>query len=505
MKLIEKLYFYILLIKLVFSDIYKLKKLPARIKTLHRALDSNKEYSFLENVYGNSYELNYYYATLYLGPQKTPQTFILDTGSPTTTSPCDKCKSCGKHLNKPYELNGESNIIKCYSEECNSLSSSCIENRCGFSISYSEGSSLAGFFNMQKVSFEIINKTPNITTKSFVIPIGCTTTETHLFKTQLADGIMGLNNGGKSFITLLYKNKIISRHLFTICFGQNDGYFSIGEIDTTYHKSKIEYVPIINEQTNFYININKITIGNKNISINKYRGFIDSGTTISYFPNEIYNIIKSEFNSICRNKTNCGDFKDISGIGYCGFFKSIKDKEKAIKEYWPDIIFYFEGYSYVLRAIDYYYDYSEDNKIGACLGFEGESTSRITLGGTFMHGHDIIFDKEKQRIGFALADCNRDNKNYDNKGINKNYKQNENLDENNFPNTPSDGKNFFNENIIKYIIIFFSIIFIFTILIIIILAIKKFLCKKKYHKQIDEIKKNNAHTIEVKSQNSSNI
>ena len=23
-----------------------------------------------------------------------------------------------------------------------------------------------------------------------------------------------------------------------------------------------------------------------------------------------------------------------------------------------------------------------------------------------MHGHDIIFDKEKQRIGFALADCN---------------------------------------------------------------------------------------------------
>ena len=86
--------------------------------------------------------------------------------------------------------------------------------------------------------------------------------------------------------------------VFSICFGQNDGYFSIGEIDKSYHKTEIEYVPIIKGETNFYININKIKVGNKDINIQHYRGFIDSGTTISYFPNEIYNSIVNEFNSI---------------------------------------------------------------------------------------------------------------------------------------------------------------------------------------------------------------
>ena len=122
-------------------------------------------------------------------------------------------------IHVPYELSEDSNIISCKSNNCDLVPSSlCKENKCSFQISYSEGSRLAGFFNMQEVYFEMIDKTPNITTKSFTIPIGCTTTETHLFTTQFADGIMGLNNNSKSFVSLLYHNKVISKNLFTICF-----------------------------------------------------------------------------------------------------------------------------------------------------------------------------------------------------------------------------------------------------------------------------------------------
>ena len=141
---------------------------------------------------------------------------------------------------------------------------------------------------MQEISFEnIIGKTPQLTNKSFVLPIGCTTTETHLFLTQLADGIMGLNNSGKSFISLLYNSKIISKNLFSICLAENDGYFSIGEIDTTFHEEEIKYTPYSRGESYFYININKIKRGDKTIDTKKYKVFIDSGTTITYFPKEI--------------------------------------------------------------------------------------------------------------------------------------------------------------------------------------------------------------------------
>ena len=496
----------LLSINLVFSEIYPLKKISTNIKTLHRKRRtlSGKEDSFLENVYGDSHNLYYYYATLYLGKKKIPQTYILDTGSPTTTSPCNKCRSCGKHINSPYELDNDSDIIKCYTDTCNLVPSSvCTDHKCGFSISYSEGSQLAGFFTMQEVYLEMINKNPNITTKSFKIPIGCTTKETHLFTTQLADGIMGLNNGGKSFVTLLFNQKIISKNLFTICFGQNDGYFSIGDIDTSFHNSNIEYVPLIPGESNFYVNLNQIRIGKEIIPVNNYRGFIDSGTTISYFPNEIYNSIINNFNSICNNipDKKCGKFKNVQGLGYCGFFKIKEDKQKALEEYWPNITLNFEGHNYTLRGIDYSYEYNDDKEEGACLGFEGERTSKITLGGTFMHNHDIIFDKDNQKIGFAAADCNRRKLK-----MNNNVNSNSKIDNTNEAvleekETDKHGKNFNFNNLVFYIILSFLLIIVLIIIFIFLKNLFKKIKNKNYHPQIDDTsqtQKEGKVTIEIK-------
>ena len=503
MKYIKKIPSFIILIFVISSinsELYHLKKIPSKLKSLHlsnhRLLYPENETSFLEQVYGDSYDLNYYYATLYLGEKETPQTFILDTGSPTTTSPCSKCTSCGKHLNKYYEFKDDSRIIKCSSDMCNYISSYCSNNQCSFSISYSEGSSLKGFFNLQDISFENLNMNPIISSKSYTLPIGCTTKETHLFVTQLADGIMGLNNSGRSFISILKRNNVISHDIFSICFGQSDGYFSIGDIDTKYHKTKIDYVPLIGGQNNYFIKLGNMKVGDEIISLSNYNGFIDSGTTISYFPTDIYNSIIKEFKSYCKKSGDlCGKFQDISGLGYCGIFKTKQDRQIALDNYWPNLTFFLEGTDYILTPNDYYFEYKDDGKVGACLGFEGERTSKITFGGTFMHGHDVIFDRDNQRIGFTVADCNRDEFKIDNKS--NSIIDNDDFIEDNYYDKNKDKFN----NVFLYGIIIIACILVIGLVILIYLVYKRKLrqSNSSYNEQVDEHKENkNDNIVEIK-------
>jgi hypothetical protein len=43
------------------------------------------------------------------------------------------------------------------------------------------------------------------------------------------------------------------------------------------------------------------------------------------------------------------------------------------------------------------------------LGFNLHSSDKIILGSNFIHGHDIIFDRNNKRLGFVPSDCSRGN------------------------------------------------------------------------------------------------
>ena len=402
--------FYILLLISLYglsaSLIYEVKSFSSLRKSLRFLDDDN---SFLHEVKGNTHQLNYYYTTLYLGKDKSPQFYILDTGSSITTSPCSKCTSCGKHLNEKYKLENESQIIPCQNAKCNYLSNSrCLMNQCSFYVSYAEGSKLSGIYVNEDVFFETIDSENNITNSSYNIPIGCTTTETHLFKTQLADGIMGLNNNDKSFVNILHKLNAIKKNIFSLCFSHQGGYFSIGGVSTEHHLSKnISYIKILNKNIgNYLFQLNYIKIGDKKIEFNE-KAFVDSGTTISYFPNHKFNEIMKGFLELCKKNKKCGNLNRIKGLGYCTEIDNEAEIESIVSEGWSNITFVFEGHEFIWEPENYHFIYNNDNRLILCLGFDGDNRSNILLGTTFMHGYDIIFDKEVYRIGFVPADCNR--------------------------------------------------------------------------------------------------
>lgn len=89
---------------------------------------------------------------------------ILDTGSPLTIVPCGNCQNCGNHavLQDPH--------LSRFARR--------------FDIHYVEGSRCAGKF---------IETTVSIHSTSFRAQVGCANVMTKLFRTQHADGIMGLD------------------------------------------------------------------------------------------------------------------------------------------------------------------------------------------------------------------------------------------------------------------------------------------------------------------------
>ena len=64
------------------------------------------------NIFRNKSFLIYYYSELYIGRNKQIQSYILDTESSITISPCNSyCSKCGKHLHGLYNVEDDSKII----------------------------------------------------------------------------------------------------------------------------------------------------------------------------------------------------------------------------------------------------------------------------------------------------------------------------------------------------------------------------------------------------------
>ena len=520
-------FFFLLIIKLSFiKQSYSISIKLNKINLPSISLNQDFPESHLRNlseqhVYGSAFKINYYYSNLYLGEKMHKQGYILDTGSTITTATCgSKCTHCGLHINPHYDSeNLDDKIILCSDPLCKQVTNNCQSSRrpkdCSFTISYSEGSSLTGVYIYETIRFgnDYKNK------KGYKIPIGCTTDENHLFFTQDANGIMGLANTENNFIEILYKNGAINNSIFSLCFAQLGGLFNIGEINNKTHLEKMKYVPMLLDRGKYFgINILSISVNNhtvKNYEQYSYNIFIDSGTTICYINEKIFDEILTLMNKECSKFPSpkpCGDYKYHSDFGHCFYFKTTDELDFAVYNYWPTIHFYLNKYDYIWRPKYYVFNITNGSKVGACMGINKCGGTKITLGSSWIIGHDIIFDRKKKLIGIAEANCsltdeinktsglelikddyrlkirNISNTNNTNKMGNKNNDKNMNIN--------SDKSNNFDNIIIWQYVILAILSFILFIIIFTILCLKYF--KKNDMKQMNIEIENNSANINIK-------
>lgn len=283
-----------------------------------------------------------------MGTPPQRQTVIVATGSPKTAFPCSKCDSCGElYHTDAYFLENESTTYRVL-ENCQCKFGFCSENQCRMSTSYAEGSMWSGVESIDTTyaggPHNKIQKLPgtfNEKDKDDADPLraqnfafdhafACMDKATGLFRTQMADGIMGMDNARESFWYQAYDNGMIEKKAFALCLsrksdfskqGTEAGALTMGGHDKRLHTSPMVYTKL-DVATFFVVRLRRIYLreggsgsgdsivpSSQDLRViplplqdsfyDQYdKVMIDSGTTDTYFPRGFMTAFKQEWQSL---------------------------------------------------------------------------------------------------------------------------------------------------------------------------------------------------------------
>lgn len=341
-----------------------------------------------------------HYAHVYVGTPPQRVSVIMDTGSHHTAFPCKGCTNCGTHTDKYFDPGQSSTSRQLHCSHCAS-GGRCVSKKCQFSQSYTEGSSWKAYQTMDKVWFGGMTADSQPTKDegtalSVEMMFGCQYSETGLFRTQKADGIMGLSANPLTILPTLREAKLVKSKAFSLCLMKGGGMFSIGGTDPAIHHEPMKFVPLSKSAGWFTVHLESITLGDKKLEVtptayNSGKGtIVDSGTTDTYLTRKA----AASFKRLWKAQTGT-DYGNVKMVLTDKKFQSL-----------PVITFTFKDAKGekvdVHMKPDAYMEKVANKYVPRVYLSEGQGA---VLGANFMQDHDVFFDEDGKRVGFARSDC----------------------------------------------------------------------------------------------------
>lgn len=134
---------------------------------------------------------------------------------------------------------------------------------------------------------------------------GCHKTEIgRLFNDQLADGIIGMTNRSPSYIAALRKANKLDDGVFSMCLAFRGGSLKLGGAHTELHAQRIKWTPM-QHSVNYAVKIDSVDIEGDVLTNKHHPAIVDSGTTFTMVPRNLFNGLQSKVQSICKLHDRC--------------------------------------------------------------------------------------------------------------------------------------------------------------------------------------------------------
>ncbi|KAI3873226.1 hypothetical protein MKX03_024985 [Papaver bracteatum] len=285
---------------------------------------------------------------------------------------------------------------------------------CGYDVGYGYGSGSDGYFVKDVIGYDQVSGDLQTTTRNSSIIFGCGTRQTgNLASSSGAlDGLIGFGASDASMLSQLASSGKVKKK-FAHCLDgkKGGGIFAIGDVVQPTLKTT-PLVPnciflILFLWTHYKVNMEFVQVGNKVLDIPKqvleagnWTGtIIDSGTTLTYLPGEIFDPLRR---MILTSQANL-DIHLVDDIVECFRFN------KSIDDSFPTVTFGFEN---SLQWKVYPHDYLIPYKNEWCLGWQDSGKLKsdtvndlIILGDLVLTNKLVLYDLENQVFGLSDYNC----------------------------------------------------------------------------------------------------
>ncbi|WMV52104.1 hypothetical protein MTR67_045489, partial [Solanum verrucosum] len=366
----------------------------------------------------SSFDLNnigIYYTKVKVGSPPREYNLLIDTGSEISWIACRSCDTCPRTSGLGIKLNfyDSGNSTTATSISCSTRGCECTRtNRCGFTLSYMDGSSTIGYLVSDVWHLDTFLSTSSTCSSSAPIIFGCSTSELgDLVMTDNAiDGIIGFDRRSLSIISQLSSRRI-SPKVFSHCLkgesgiNAGGGILVLGEI----LNPSMVYTPLVPSKGLYHVHLQNISVNGKLLHIDpavfetsEDRGTIfDSGTTLIHLVAEAYDSVISAINATISSSAK----SIIPGTNPCYLISS--SSSNNVTGMFPRVTLHFAGsVSMDLKPADYLTNIgSFEDTAQWCVLLLRKTPSLTVLGDIALRDKSIVYDLAHQRIGWADYDC----------------------------------------------------------------------------------------------------